>query len=84
MRAAVRKLGNSSGVIIPKSLLRELGVGEGDPVEMTLEAGRIVLVPIKRLARAGWSEASHAIAKEREDSLVWPEFANAEDDTLIW
>ncbi|HMD64957.1 MAG TPA: AbrB/MazE/SpoVT family DNA-binding domain-containing protein [Stellaceae bacterium] len=84
MRAAVRKLGNSSGVIIPKSLLRELGVGEGDPVEMTLEAGRIVLVPIKRRARAGWSEASHAIAEEREDSLVWPEFANAEDDTLIW
>lgn len=43
MRAAVRKLGNSSGVIIPKSLLRDLGMAEGDPVEMTLEAGRMVL-----------------------------------------
>src|SRR5436190_891947 len=31
MRAAVRKLGNSSGVIIPKSLLGELGVAVGDP-----------------------------------------------------
>jgi antitoxin MazE len=84
MRAAVRKLGNSSGVIIPKSLLRDLGMAEGDPVEMTLEAGRIVLVPIKRRARAGWAEASRNIAQARDDALVWPEFANAEDETLIW
>ena len=30
MRAAVRKLGNSSGVIIPKSLLTEIGVAIGE------------------------------------------------------
>ena len=84
MRAAVRKLGNSSGVIIPKSLLRDLGVEVGDPVEMTLEAGRIVLIPIKRRARAGWAEASQSIAETCDDSLVWPELGNAEDETLIW
>jgi len=84
MRAAVRKLGNSSGVIIPKSLLRDLGVTAGDPVEMTLEGGRIVLVPIKRRARAGWAEASRSIAAAHDDSPVWPEFGNAEDETLIW
>ena len=84
MRAAVRKLGNSSGVILPKPLLRDLGVAEGDPVEMTLEAGRIVLVPIKRRARAGWAEASQSIVEACDDSLVWPEFANAGDETLTW
>jgi antitoxin MazE len=84
MRAVVRKLGNSSGVIIPKSLLRDLGMAEGDPVEMTLEAGRIVLIPIRRRARAGWAKASLAIVEARDDSLVWPEFGNAEDETLTW
>jgi antitoxin MazE len=84
MRAAVRKLGNSSGVIIPKSLLRDLGVAVGDPVEMTLEAGRIVLIPIRRRARAGWAEASQSIAGACDDALVWPEFGNADDETLIW
>ncbi len=44
MRAAVRKLGNSSGVILPKSLFHDLGMVVGDPVEMMLEAGRIVLI----------------------------------------
>jgi antitoxin MazE len=84
MRAAVRKLGNSSGVIIPKSLRRDLGVSEGDPVEMTLEAGRIVLIPIKRRARAGWAEASQSIVQACEDALIWPEFGNVEDETLSW
>jgi antitoxin MazE len=84
MRAAVRKLGNSSGVIIPRSLLRDLGIFEGDPVEITLEAGRIVLVPIKRPTRAGWAEASRSITEVHDDALVWPEFGNAEDETLTW
>ena len=84
MRAAVRKLGNSSGVIIPKSLLEEAGVGIGDPVNMTIEQGRIVLAPIKRKPRDGWSEASKSIAEAEDDTLVWPEFGNADDDTLEW
>jgi antitoxin MazE len=59
-------------------------MSEGDPVEMTLEAGRIVLVPIKLRTRAGWAEASQSIAEARDDTLVWPELGNAEDETLIW
>jgi antitoxin MazE len=84
MRAALRKLGNSSGIIIPKSLLRDFGVAVGDPIEMTLEAGRIVLIPIKRRARADWAEASQSIAEAHDDLPVWPEFGNVEDKTLIW
>jgi len=71
-------------VIIPKALLRDLGMVEGDPVEMTLEAGRIVLVPMKRRPRAGWAEASQSIAVAHDDGLVWPEFSNSEDETLTW
>jgi antitoxin MazE len=84
MRAAVRKLGNSSGVIIPKSVLDEAGVAVGDAVDMTLEEGRIVLAPVRRRARAGWADASKAIAEAGDDALVWPEFGNIDDDTLEW
>ena len=34
----MRKVGNSMAVIIPKSLLRDLGVAVGDPVEITANA----------------------------------------------
>jgi len=84
MRAAVRKLGNSSGVIIPKSMLVEIGVTAGDAIDMTLEDGRLVLAPVKRRPRAGWAEASRDIAQAADDALAWPEFGNAGDDLLTW
>jgi antitoxin MazE len=84
MRVAVRRLGNSSGVIIPKSLLEETGIAVGDAVDMTCEQGHIVLKPAPRAARAGWAEASKSIAETGEDALVWPEFGNADDQDLVW
>lgn len=84
MRAALRKLGNSSGLIIPKSILAEIGIGVGDAVDISLEGGRIVMAPVKRRARAGWAEASREIAAAGDDELAWPEFGNAEDEGLAW
>ena len=84
MRARIRRMGNSAGVIIPKPLLSETGVEEGDDVDMTLDEGRIVLAPIKRRPRAGWAEDSRAIAEAGDDALVWPEFGNDGDADLKW
>lgn len=84
MRTAVRKLGNSCGIIIPKSMLTEAGVCLGDTVEMTLEEGRIVLAPVERQVRTGWAAASKRLVEAHDDALVWPEFANADDDSLNW
>jgi antitoxin MazE len=84
MRAALRKVGNSSGIIIPKSILADVGIGIGDAVDITLEDDRIIMTPIKRRPRAGWAEASRAIAEAGDDALVWPEFGNIEDEDLVW
>ncbi|MBA3623506.1 MAG: AbrB/MazE/SpoVT family DNA-binding domain-containing protein [Methylibium sp.] len=82
MLTTLRKLGNSQGVIIPKPLLAQVGLtGE---VEMRVENGAIVLRPAKRCPREGWAEASAAIAAAGDDRLVWPEFANEDDETLTW
>jgi len=35
MRVAVRRIGNSLGVIVPKPVLESWGVGEGDELELT-------------------------------------------------
>ncbi len=84
MRAAVRKMGNSSGIIIPKPILTQLGVAAGDDLDLSLDDGRIVLVPAKRHPRAGWAAAAKRIAETGDDALVWPEFANAGDADLKW
>jgi len=84
MRTAVRKMGNSSGVIIPKPLLGQVGLRTGDDVELTLEGGKIILAPVRVYPREGWAEASRAVAEAGEDGLVWPEFGNEDDDALTW
>ena len=84
MRASVRKMGNSSGIIIPKPILRELGVKAGDEVEMTLDAGKVTLAPIAQHPRAGWAEDARAIAEAGDDGLVWREFGNLDDEKLVW
>jgi antitoxin MazE len=84
MRASVRKMGNSSGVIIPKPILKELGVKAGDQVEMILDGGKVVLAPLTRHPREGWAESAKALAETGDDSLVWPEFRNEDDEKLAW
>lgn len=84
MRAPVRKLGNSSGVIIPKPILLEIGVEVGDDLQLSLDNGRIVLAPMKRHPRAGWAKAAQRIAEAGDDDLVWPEFGNFGDQNLKW
>ena len=46
MRARVQKWGNSLAVRIPKSIALESQLGQNTLVEMSLEAGKIVLVPL--------------------------------------
>ncbi len=84
MQTAVRKLGNSAGVIIPKSVLAELGLSAGDAVDLRLENGHLILAPVRQTNRAGWADASRAIAAAGDDALVWPAFGNAGDADLTW
>jgi antitoxin MazE len=84
MRASIRRMGNSAGIILPKPVLAELGVSVGDDLALSMEKGRVVLVPAESHPRAGWADAARKLAAAGDDDLVWPEFANAGDDDLRW
>jgi antitoxin MazE len=84
MKTAIRKMGNSQGVIIPKPLLAEIGAAANDQVDIKVEEGRIVIAPLKSNPRAGWAEDSKRLAEAGEGGLVWPEFSNKGDENLEW
>lgn len=84
MLSAVKKFGNSAGVVIPKPLLSEIGAKAGDSVEIKVEAGRIVIERVVNLPRDGWAEDAKRLAAEGDDALAWPDFANADDAALTW
>lgn len=75
MRSSVRKIGNSSGVILPKPVLAALGVEEGGAVEFLYEPGRITITPAKRKVREGWAEDYAALAAEgmTDEEIEWLE-----------
>lgn len=83
MRSAVRKMGNSSGIIIPKPLLSEIGMKPGDDVELGIEGGRL-FIEVVRHSRAGWADDAKRIAEAGDDILVLGEFGNDDDDALTW
>jgi len=84
VKSAIRRMGNSHGVIIPKPLLAEIGAKPGDTVDMKVERGKIVMARAKRKPREGWADASKTLAAAGEGGLVWPEFGNAGDKDWTW
>ncbi len=55
-------MGNSTGLIVPKTVLRAAGVESGTTLDLTVEDGRIIASPVRDHPRAGWAEAAAAIA----------------------
>ncbi len=82
MEVAIRKMGNSQGVLIPKPILAQLGL-EGT-ADLQVRDGVIEIRPVRRNPREGWAEDARRIADEGDDALVWPEFVNDSDSDLVW
>ena len=83
MKSAIRKMGNSHGVIIPKPLLAEIGAKAGDEVDLAVKGGKIVIAP-RKAPRSGWAADSKRLAEAGEGRLAWPEFPNDDDQDLKW
>lgn len=82
MKIAIRRMGNSQGVIIPKPILAQVGLeAEAD---MVVEKGAIVLRKPMSDVRAGWATASKKLAQAGDDAMVWPEFGNEADKDIRW
>lgn len=82
MKVALRKMGNSQGVIIPKALIAQCGFAGAVDLKITPEG--ILLTRPKEPARAGWAAASQALMATGDGELAWPEFGNEGDQELAW
>lgn len=88
MRSALKKIGNSSGLIIPKPLLAEIGAEAGDAVEIEVENGRLVVSRVLKPVREGWAEASKQLGLQgvSEDEVEWLEapLTSETDEDWTW
>lgn len=84
MQIAIRNIGNSKGVVLPKPLLAQAGLDEGTVANVAIENGAIVLRKPAKPVRSGWADAAKMIAAAGEDTLLMGEFGNADDSVLAW
>ena len=84
MKTAIRKMGNSQGVLIPKPFLLQTGLDIGE-VEIEVENESIVIRKPKRKSREGWSQACQRLAeKAAAQAIAWPLIGNNVDADFSW
>ena len=90
MRTALRKMGNSEGVILPKSVLTELGVKTGTKFDVKVKDSAFVLTPVADDPRKLWEAELKAAAEAgeldelTEDERAWMSFGNESDAEWEW
>ena len=82
MKAVIRKIGNSRGIIIPKPLISQLDLSH--EVELDVEDDSIIVRKSRKPVRDGWAKASKRLAQSSDHTAVWPAFANQGDKKLRW
>jgi len=73
METAIRKLGNSAGIILPAAFLRSLKFEVGQAIEIEVEDGRLVVTPKrhKRYTAAELNALCNPRAPMPEDVVAW-------------
>jgi antitoxin MazE len=82
VEVAIRKMGNSQGVLIPKPILTQIGLG--GTADLQIRNGVIEIRAVRRNPREGWADDARRLAEQGGDALVWPEVANEGDSELVW
>jgi antitoxin MazE len=77
METSIIKIGNSKGIRLNKSILKKYNINK--KVEVILESGRIILIPIIK-PRNNWEASFKKMRKENDDQLLIDDVFN--DETL--
>ena len=84
MQIAIRTIGNSKGVVLPKPLLAQAGLEDAASAIVEVENGALILRKPAQPARTGWAQAAAAVAAQQDEGLLMGEFGNADDGELTW
>ena len=68
MKVSIISIGNSKGIRIPKSILGQCNFS--DAAELEVDNNTLVIKPIKKKVREGWSRAFKEMHERKEDLLL--------------
>ncbi len=82
MKAKLVSIGNSKGIRIPMTILKQCHIEN----EVTLEVKKnmIVLKPVKTMPRQGWDNAFRLMHERHEDELLVDDYMDSEIKDWEW
>ncbi|QEN04351.1 AbrB/MazE/SpoVT family DNA-binding domain-containing protein [Thiospirochaeta perfilievii] len=82
MQISVIPIGNSKGIRIPKNILTQLHIE--DSVELEVHNKEILIKPIHKNVREGWTTAFKSMSVNNEDDLLIPDNMDLEESEWEW
>ena len=85
METALRKIGNSTGMVLPRAVLNATGLSLGAKVAIAVEGERIILTPLANGIRAGWGLAAAEVAGQADtEADDWQRVPGPDHADLKW
>jgi antitoxin MazE len=85
MQSSLRRIGNSTGLVLPKAILGQIGIEQGAVLDLVVDNGRLIATPVENQTRSGWDDAAMQISESKDrDTELWSGFGNEGDDALAW
>lgn len=82
MKTHIVKIGNSRGIRIPKTLLKQCQLE--DAIELEVQNGQLVIRSLTK-PRTGWKQSFEQMASRNEDQLLDPSLPSGSDwDRTEW
>lgn len=82
MKINIITIGNSKGIRIPKTILKQCHLDK--EAELETEEDKIIIKPIKKKPRKGWREAFGAMRRREEDTLLIDDSVDREMEDWEW
>lgn len=79
MKSSIRKIGNSKGIILPQSFLKECFIE--DEVSIEVKDNHIIISALVETKHKGWDQAFKEMAANGDDKLAIPDLFNDEEIT---
>jgi len=81
MKTSIVRIGNSHGIRIPQTLLKQCHLDK--TVELEVEQGQLVIRPLAK-PREGWGQAFQRMAAQGDDRLLDRESEPSQWDKTEW
>jgi len=82
MLLTIISIGNSQGIRIPKSILKQCHIT--DKVDMEIEENKIILKPINNIPREGWNEKFSNLHSNQDDKLLINDLLDLNTEEWEW